>query len=63
MSLTIFGIFTAVAGTALVQLGFSEVCSNEIIANLPAAVGGAIAYYGRWRQGDVTLFGVRKESY
>lgn len=60
MSLTISGLLVAVVGTILVKLGFSEACSNELIANAPGAVGILMAWVGRVRQGDVNFLGVRK---
>jgi hypothetical protein len=60
MSLTISGIFVAVFGTILLKLGFSEVCSNEIIANAPLAIGSIMAYIGRIRKGDLKFLGTRK---
>lgn len=60
MSLTIVGIIISVAGTALVKLGFSETCTNEIITNAPLVIGGLIAWIGRVRQGDVNILGVKK---
>ena len=59
-SLTQSGILVAVVGTLLVNFGFSEVCSNEIITIAPTLVGGVIAWIGRWRKGDITIAGFRK---
>jgi len=60
-SLTQGGILVAVIGTLLVNVGFSEACSNEIIANIPLIIGGITAWIGRYRQGDITLAGFKKE--
>lgn len=60
MSLTIIGILVSVLGPALVQVGFSEVCANEVVAYVPVLVGGMIAWYGRIRKGDLTALGLRK---
>lgn len=58
------GIFTAAALPMLVQWGFSDLCSKEIVglgapffASLP---GLAIAYFARFKKGDVSPLGVRK---
>ena len=61
-SLTQSGILIAVVGTILVRFGFSEVCANEMVANVRLVVGGAISWYGRWRQGDITLGGFKKSD-
>ena len=60
MSITIIGILVAVAGPILINVGFSETCSNEIVTMAPALVGGLIAWFGRVRKGDITWFGARK---
>lgn len=60
MSLTITGILISVVGTILTRSGFSEICSNEIIANAPLIAGGILAWWGRVRKGDVNLLGIRK---
>ena len=59
-SMTIGGIVVMVVGTLLVDYGFTEGCSNEIITQVPLIVGGIIAYLGRIRQGDVTPLGFKK---
>ena len=61
MSLTISGIIVSVVGTILLRLGFSEICSNEIIANAPLVIGGVMSWIGRVRKGDLTWLGTRKE--
>ena len=60
-SLTQGGILIAVVGTLLMQVGFSDVCANEIITNLPLFIGGATAWIGRMRKGDLTVGGFKKE--
>lgn len=59
-SLTITGIIVSVAGTFLVQVGFSETCSSEIVSNIPLVVGGIMAWIGRFRVGDISPLGVKK---
>ena len=63
-STQIGGIFLAVAGIALVQFGFSDSCSSEILAKLSPLAGAApgliLAYVGRLSKGDVKLSGVKK---
>lgn len=59
-SLTQSGILVAVIGTVLVNVGFSETCSSELIAVLPSLIGGVVAWYGRYRHKDVTLAGFKK---
>jgi hypothetical protein len=58
-SLTIAGVLVSVVGTSLVQFGFSEGCANEIAALLPVLIGGIVSWYGRVRQGDVSLAGFK----
>jgi hypothetical protein len=61
ISKEISGIFLAVAGLLLVQFGFSESCSGEIMSKagplLGAAPGLLLAYFARWSKGDVTALG------
>lgn len=63
-SLTIGGIIVAVGGSLLVQFGFTDGCSSEILAKimplLPVVVGGGMSYVGRVRMGDVTALGFKK---
>ena len=59
MSLTFGGLLVAVGGTVLLNFGFSEVCSNEILTIAPTAVGSLIAWIGRVRAGGVTWFGAK----
>lgn len=59
-SLTIAGVVVSVAGTVLVQVGFSDACSNEIIKMAPVIVGGIMSYIGRLRNGDVTVAGFKQ---
>jgi len=63
-SLTQGGILVAVVGTLVVQLGFSDSCSNEITQKLvdyaPLVIGGITAWIGRFRAGGVTMAGFRK---
>jgi len=59
-SVTIIGIVVMVAGTFLMDLGFSEGCTGEITAKIPLLVGAIGAWYGRYRQGDITPLGFKK---
>ena len=63
-SLTFGGIFLAVAVPLLVQFGFSDSCSNEILNKLLPILGSlpglVAAAYGRYRLGGVSLLGFRK---
>lgn len=59
-SLTMAGIVLAVGVPMLIKLGFTESCSNEIVnVGLPL-LGGAVAWFGRFRKGDVTVAGFKK---
>lgn len=60
-SLTIGGLVIMVAGTLLVDYGFSDSCSNEITTQIPLIVGGIMAYIGRIRKGDLDNLGFRKD--
>ena len=65
-SLTTGGLLVAVAGLVLVQYGFSDTCSDEIIAKasplLGALPGIVMSWIGRVRQGDVTKLGFKKSE-
>ena len=58
------GVFVAIGGIILVQYGFSEGCSGEIIGKvgplLGALPGLAVTYFARLRKGDVNPLGKRK---
>ena len=59
-SLTITGVIVSIAGTMLVNYGFSEQGSGEIVQVLPALIGGAVAWIGRVRAGGVSVLGVKE---
>lgn len=54
------GILVSVIGTLLVQYGFSETCANELIQNVPLAIGAVMAWIGRVRAGGVNAVGFKK---
>lgn len=56
-TLTTGGIVVAVGGLLLVNLGFSQQCSNEIIQVLPVAIGALMAHIDQVKSGKATLFG------
>lgn len=62
--MTIGGILIAVGGTLLVQFGFSDSCSGEILSKLNPLLGAlpglVMAWIGRVRAGGITLGGFRK---
>lgn len=58
-SSTQLGIAAIVAGYFLMNAGFTEQCSNEIISNGGVLVLGAWTWYKRYQAGDVTIFGKR----
>ena len=59
MSLTIIGVIVSIAGTGLVQFGFTEGCAGEITAYLPVLIGGAMSWVGHIRAGGVDILGRR----
>jgi len=63
-SLTFGGIFVMIALPLLVQFGFSEGCSNELVTKLEPILsmipGAIMALIGRYRKGDITLAGFKK---
>ena len=59
-STTIIGILVMIAGTFLVDYGFSQGCANEITDKIPLLVGGLIAWIGRIKAGGINAFGVKK---
>ena len=54
-------MFGGLIGTLLINFGFSETCSNEIVTVAPLALGSLVAWYGRWRKGDIKWYGGRKD--
>jgi hypothetical protein len=56
-SLTIGGVLVSILGTVLIQVGFSEACTNEVVTMLPVLIGGVMSYVGRFRIGDVDALG------
>ena len=64
-SLTTGGLLIAVLGAVFVQLGFSDVCSNQIINVIVPILGMipgiGIAQYGRVRAGGINFIGVRNK--
>ncbi len=58
-SLTITGIIVMVAGTFLMEFGFTESCSGEITSKIPLLVGGLISWIGRVKAGGVNALGVK----
>lgn len=63
MSKEILGVFVAVAGVVVGSFGFSEGCTNEIVAQampLVAALPGLLTtYFARVSRGDVSYSGRR----
>jgi hypothetical protein len=59
-SLTISGVIVSVAGTLLLQFGFTEQCSNEILKLTPTLIGGIMSWIGRYRHGDINIGGIKK---
>ena len=59
-SLTMSGILVSVIGTAVMQLGFSESCTNELVQNVPLIIGSALAWVGRIKAGNVTVAGFKQ---
>jgi len=49
----------SVIGTAVMQLGFSESCTNELVQNVPLIVGSALAWVGRLKAGGVSVAGFK----
>lgn len=65
MSSTIIGLVIAIAGTILVQFGFTDVCAGEITTKiasiLPLIIGGGMAWRGRVKAGGVSWLGIRQK--
>lgn len=59
-STTIIGIIVMVAGTLLVDYGFSQECATEITDKIPLLVGAIIAWFGRYNAGGINVFGAKK---
>lgn len=58
-SLTMGGILVSVIGTAIMQLGFSESCTSELVQNVPLIIGSALAWAGRVKAGGVSVAGFK----
>lgn len=62
-SLTTGGILVSVAGLFLVQYGFTEACSGEIMSKIGPILGAlpglVLAWIGRVRAGGVNALGVK----
>lgn len=60
MSLTITGILTIILSQIMGDVVSVE--DLETFINVSGLVIGAgVAWYGRWRHGDITIFGTKKE--
>lgn len=60
-SVTFAGIIGMIALPLLVNVGFSESCSNEITGILLPMIPGVItAVFGRVRAGGVNMFGFKE---
>lgn len=58
-SLTISGILVMVVGTILVDVGFSESCSSEIVTKAPLLAGAVMAWIGRVKAGGISVLGTK----
>lgn len=60
------GIIVAVAVPLLVQWGFTDTCSNEIVGKLAPVLGSlpglVMAWIGRLRAGGLSVGGFRKPN-
>lgn len=58
------GILVGVIGIIIAQVGFSDSCSVEVVDKLIPLIGAlpglVTAWIGRWRQGDVSPIGFKK---
>jgi hypothetical protein len=61
ISSTQLGLVAIVGGYFLIQSGFSETCSNEILTNGGVLATGAWAWYKRYQAGDLNVLGFRKK--
>ena len=63
MSLTIKGLITTVIGMGLAKGGINvaDVDLTTTISTLMQIIGAIIVYIGRYRQGDITIFGNKKD--
>lgn len=54
-SLTIIGLLAVILSQV-----FDAQIANDLAADLVTLVGILVAWYGRWRKGDLTWYGARK---
>ncbi len=63
-SLTTSGLIVMIVGSLIATLGFSEVCTGEIVDKLSPVIGSLpgliMAWVGRFRQGDINIAGFKK---
>lgn len=62
MSITISGLIITVISFVVSRYGlpFTEAEINSVVIGLAEVIGIAIAWYGRYRQGDITALGTKK---
>lgn len=60
MSLTTNGLFLMVVGYLATKLNIDKNNLVITITTIAQIVGLAMAYWGRYRQGDITWYGARK---
>lgn len=64
MSKIIIGLLVAGAGSLVVSFGFSDSCSNEILAKVSPFIGTlpglTFAWWARVKKGDINVLGSRK---
>ena len=62
MSITYLGIITMIIAKAM-EMAAVQISTEEITKFIETGLvlfGGLIAFYGRFRKGDLTFFGLRK---
>lgn len=58
LSLTIVGLVIMVL--SIIGINVSEGDLITTITTITTVIGGLTVYYGRWRQGDINFFGIKK---
>jgi hypothetical protein len=62
MSITISGLIVALLSWLVGQSG-ETIPSEQLVSFVDTfgiLIGAVLAWYGRWRKGDITVFGARK---
>lgn len=58
LSVTVAGILALLLGAIGVQIAESDL--QTTVSVIIQIIGAVVAYYGRWRHGDLSIFGIKR---